>query len=109
MFQQPVDQLQARVLFGCGRVGIRRQQHPRLDVNEQRRRVNELGGNIHIEALHGLHVAQILLGDFGDRDVVDVNVLLANEVEQQIEWAVVDLTDDDGEGGLVWAFVGVNV
>jgi hypothetical protein len=36
-------------------------------------------------------VGEKLRGDFGDGDVVDVDVLLADEVEQQVERAVVDL------------------
>src|SRR5271157_2976999 len=52
---------------------------------------------------------QVLLGDFGDRDVVDIDVLLADEVEQQIERAVVHCTDDDGERGFVRALVSVNM
>ena len=44
-----------------------------------------------------LDVFQVLLGDAGDGDVVNVDVLLANEVEQQIERAFVHLADGDGE------------
>ena len=35
----------------------------------------------------------------GDGDVVDVDVLLADEVEQQIKRTVVDLTHGDAVGG----------
>src|SRR5271157_497896 len=52
---------------------------------------------------------QVLLGDFGDRDVVDIDVLLADEVEQQIERAVVHCADDDGERRIVRALVRVNM
>ena len=47
-----------------------------------------------------VHVGQKLRGDFGDGDVVDVDVLLADQVEQQVERAVVDLADEDRKGGL---------
>ena len=36
-----------------------------------------------------LHVLQILLRDGGDGDVVDVDLLLADQVEQQIQRPVV--------------------
>ena len=103
VLKQPVDQLQSWIFFSRGRIGIARQQHLRLDVDQQRRRVDELGGNIHIELLHRLHVFQVLLGDLRNRDVVDVDVLLANEVEQQVERSVVHLVDHDREGRLVGA------
>ena len=44
-----------------------------------------------------------------DRDVVDVDVLLADEVEQQVERAVVHRADADGERRFVRAFVRVDV
>ena len=40
---------------------------------------------------HVLDILQILLGDLRNRDVVDIDVLLADEVEQQIERAIVNL------------------
>jgi len=48
-----------------------------------------------------VHVGQELRGDFGDGNVVDVDVLLANEVKQQVERAIVYLTDKDREGRLL--------
>ena len=78
--------------------GLARQQHLALDVDEQRRRVDELAGHVHVAGLELVHIGQELRGDLGDGDVVDVDVLLADEVEQQIERAVVDLAHDDGEG-----------
>ena len=46
-------------------------------------------------------VSEELRGDLRDGNVVDVDVLLANEIEQEIEGAIVDLADGDGEGGLI--------
>jgi len=70
--------------FGAGgRVWVARQQHLRLDVDKQRRGVDELGGHVYVELLHALDVLQELRRDLGDRDIVDVDVLLADEVEQQ--------------------------
>ncbi len=42
-------------------------------------------------SLDALDVPQVLRRDLRDRDVVDVDVLLANQVEQQVERAVVQL------------------
>ena len=44
-----------------------------------------------------MRVLEELRGDARDGDVVDVDVLLADEVEQKVERAVVDLADGDGE------------
>ena len=33
-----------------------------------------------------------------DRDVVDVDVLLADQVEQQVERALINIADGDGKG-----------
>jgi len=50
MLDQTVDQLSARIIFrvGCRR-RIARQQHLRLNVDEHRRHVNKLSGNIYVE------------------------------------------------------------
>ena len=51
--------------------------------------VDELGAEFDVEFGGVLHVLQILLRDGSDGDVVDIDFLLADEVEQQIERAVV--------------------
>ena len=86
MLQQTVDQFHARVVELARGIGIARQQHLRFDMNEQGSGVNELSRDINVELLHVLNILQVLLGDFRDRDVVDIDVLFADEVEQQVEW-----------------------
>ena len=107
VLQQALDQFAARILGGVFRAdGRARQQHLALDVDEQRGGVDELAGHVHVAGLELVHVGQELRRDLGDGDVVDVDVLLADQVEQQVERAVVYLVDDDREGreiGLVVA------
>jgi hypothetical protein len=43
--------------------------------------------------LQVLHIAQILRRDFRDRNVINVDILLADKVQQQIKRAVIDLPD----------------
>src|SRR5581483_6200458 len=74
------------------RVGITRQQHLRFDVDQQRGHVDELGGYIHIELLHSFYISEILRRELRDRNVVYVDVLLADQIEQKVEWAFVDLS-----------------
>ena len=105
VLEEALDQFAARVfglLLGPG--GRARQQHLALDVDEQRGGVDELAGHIHVGGAQLVDVGQELRRDFGDGDVVDVDVLLADQVEQQVERAVVDLADDDREGRLVGVF-----
>ena len=47
-----------------------------------------------------MRIVEKLCGDAGDGNVVDVDVLLADEVKQKIERAVIDLANGDREGGL---------
>ena len=43
-------------------------------------------GNVEIELLHRVEVCVILIADAEDRNVVDRDLVLANQVQQQIEW-----------------------
>ena len=92
MLDQPIDQLRARVVLSLRSRGrIARQQHLRLDVNQNRGHVDELGRDVHIQFAQFFHVGQILRRDSPDRNIVDVDVLLANQVEQQVERSFVDI------------------
>jgi len=76
------------LLLGAGqRVG--RQQHLRFDQDERGGHVQEICGDVDVQLFELVEVVQILTGDFGDGDVVDVHLLLADQVEQQIERAFV--------------------
>jgi len=46
-----------------------------------------------------------LRGDGCDRDVVDVDVLLADEVKQQVERPFIDVGDRDGKGIVALLFL----
>src|ERR1700727_1496500 len=98
MLEQSVDEFVAGIflLFG-GRIRIARQQHFRLDVNQHGRHVNEIGGDVHIQLANLFDVCQILRSNLGDGNVVDIDVLLADEVEQQVERTFVNVGDGDGE------------
>ena len=66
-------------------------------MNEQRRHVDEFRRYIHIELLQIFDVAEILRRDLRDGNVVDVDVLLANQVEQQIQRPFINTADTDSE------------
>jgi hypothetical protein len=68
-------------IFGGGnflQFRVVRQQQLRLDVDEGGRHVDEFGAQLDIHFKGFLHVIEILSGDLRDRDVVDVDLLLAN-------------------------------
>ncbi len=90
VLDQAVDQIGARVFlfFGPGeRIG--RQQHFRFDVDERRGHVDEIGRDVHVQLLELVEIFEILARDLGDRDVVDVDFLLLDQIEQEVERAVV--------------------
>jgi len=60
-------------------------------------------GNVHVKVLQVLHIAQILRRDLGDGNVINVDVLLAHQVQQQVERAIIDLADADRK----WELVGL--
>ncbi len=71
-----------------------RQQHARLDLGQDRGHHQVFGGQLEAQLLHRLDVVDVLAGDLGDRDVEDVQVLPADQVQQQVERAFEGLEDD---------------
>ncbi len=109
VLEETLDELAARV-FGVAQVaellGVAREEHAGLDVDEQRGGVDELAGGVDVGLLEVARVLEELRGDARHGDVVDVDVLLADEVEQEIEGTVVDQANGDGEGRLRGLFGG---
>ena len=62
-----------------------RQQHARLDLGQRRGHHQVLAGELELHFLHQLDVLHVLARDLGDRDVEDVEVLPADQVQQQVE------------------------
>ena len=81
VLEQPAHELGARI-FPRLVVLVARQQHLRLDAQQARRHLEVVGGLVDPERPDA---HQELLGDARDRDVVDVDLLVANQREQQIE------------------------
>ena len=108
VLEEALDEFAAWVFGVCsGDVGwVAGQESLGLDVDEERGHVDELAGGVYVGLLELVGVLEELAGDAGDGDIVDVDVLLADEIEEQVEWAVVDLAYGDGEGGLRGFFAG---
>src|SRR6185436_8622452 len=90
VLEQPPDQLGPRVaLLLRGLARLRRlrprQEQPALDVGERGRHHQELACDVEVEGHHLGEGLVVLLGDERDGDVEDVELVLADQVEQQIE------------------------
>ena len=46
-------------------------------------------GDVDVQLFELVEIIQILLGDFGDGNIVNVHLLLADQIEQEIERAFV--------------------
>jgi hypothetical protein len=66
-------------------------------VNQRRRHDEELAGDVEIQLLHQLDRLEILRGDQRDRDVVDADFVLPDEMKEQIERSL-KLIELDREG-----------
>jgi hypothetical protein len=85
--QQPLHQGLARVLLGLAlRLGgIHGDEHLGLDVDEGGRHDHEVPRHVQVQLPHQVQVLHVLARDGGDGDVVDVDLVLANEVQQQVQ------------------------
>jgi hypothetical protein len=76
---------------GVARRGVlSRHEHPRLDLHQRGGHDEELARRVDVDAarpvhLDATHVLEILVRDRSDGDVVQVHLVLADEVQQQVE------------------------
>ena len=90
VFHQAPHELGARIffLFDLGRL---RQQHARLDFDQHGRHQQIVGGKFELEVLgrcaHLVDVVHVLPRQLGHGDIEDIEVVLADQVEQQVERA----------------------
>ncbi len=103
VLEEALDEFAAGVL-GIGASedvgGVAGEEGFGFDVDEERGHVDELAGSVDVGLPEVAGVVEELRGDAGDGDVVDVDVLFADEVKEEIERAIVDLAYGDGEGRL---------
>jgi hypothetical protein len=100
VLEQPSHQLRARILQHALHVLAAREDHLRLDADQHRRRFEEFAGPVQSESLDSLDRGEKLRRDLGDRNIEDVDILLADQVQQQVERALETLEfDDEGAFG----------
>src|SRR5262249_55482776 len=84
VLDQSAYQLRARVLLHVA-TGWTRKKHARLDLDQHGRHQQILGGKLETASAHQLDVFQVLAREPDHRNVENVDVFLADEVQQQIE------------------------
>jgi len=91
VLDEALDEFFARIggLFLGRSQRIGREKHFGLDVDERGGHVDEFGGDVDVLNFELVEVGEVLRGDEGDLDVVDVHFLLFDEVEQEIEGTLV--------------------
>ena len=62
-------------------------QGNRLDIHKARSHLNELACNVHVAFLHLPDIVDILLHKFKNRNVVNIQFVLADEVKQKVKRA----------------------
>src|SRR5947209_17321837 len=67
-------------------------------MDQHRSHINEISRDVHVEFANLLYIREVLRGDPGDGDIVDVDILLANEVEQEVERPFVNRSDFHRKG-----------
>ena len=77
-----------------GQVLLPGQEHLGLDVDEEGGDEQELGLPVEVDLLLPVEVLQVVPGDGGDGDVVDLDLLLPDEEEEQVQGAFEDLEPD---------------
>src|ERR1700730_10587625 len=88
ILDQLSDQIPARILFLCFFIRwllVDRQEIAALDVNEVRRHDDELSGDLKVQHPKSFEILKILAGDAFDRNIVNIDLVLLDQVEQQVE------------------------
>ena len=88
LFGRQVVELVAEVRLLLGK------QRRGLDLEQRRRDEQEVARDVEVELGHAVDVLEVLVGDVGDRDRVDVELLARDEVQQQVERALEDVRLD---------------
>ena len=86
VLEQPAYEFGTRVLGVFSAVGLAHgQQHARLDLDQQRGHQQIFGRQLEILGANLIDVRQILQRQRRHRDIEHVEMLLANQIEQQVE------------------------
>ena len=86
VLEQAGQELRARIgAFRFLGPALHRDQRARLDPRERCGHHQIFGCNVEVELAHEREVLEVLLGHAGDRDLGDIDLILADEMEQEVE------------------------
>ena len=84
IFKKPSDQFISGIPFFTVFILVSRKKHAALDIEERSCHDQKLTGDVHVVVFHLPYIFQILIRDRYDRNIIDVDFILFNEVHQKI-------------------------
>ena len=99
VLQETPDQLRPGIQLVL--VPVAREEHLRLDPHQGGGHLQEFPGAVELGRLDGLHRLEELVGDLGDGDVEDVDVLHPDQVQEEVQGALEPIDVDDPEAVLL--------
>lgn len=93
VFDELADQFPAWVIvigIFFGGLFLAGQQGAALEVHQVRCHDDELGSEVNIEHAEGFDIIQVLAGDAGDRDALNIKLVFFDQIEEQIEGTLED-------------------
>jgi hypothetical protein len=91
VLEQLLDQFEARVFllhFLVFAIEFGGQQHLGLDLDQRGRHHDEVAHHVEVFLAHHIEETQVLVGDFVDGDVEDIDFLRLDQVQQNLERAL---------------------
>ena len=85
IFQKTRHQFSPRIFLLAVLIHFSRQEHAGFDVDERRRHHQEFTDNVQILRLHVTYVIEILLRNRHNRNVINIQFILFNQMEQQVQ------------------------
>ena len=85
VLQQPADQFLPRVFQLLLDFLFARQHHPRLDLDQRAGHVEKIAHRVDVDLLQHGDVFEKLVGDRRDRNVRHVELVLAHQIQQQVQ------------------------
>jgi len=67
---------------------VHRQEGPGFDVHECSSHYQEFTCHLKVQVSHDVQVFEVLVGYLGDRNVVNVQLVLPDQVKQEIQWSL---------------------
>ena len=85
IFKKLQNQLVSRINFLTFLILLFRKEHPAFDIDQRCRHHHELTGRIQVLMIHPADIIEVLIRYFRDRNIVNINFVLINEVKEQVE------------------------